>query len=61
MFSYEFLQSHPSIVHQAVNCYLKHEELFFVKISALKFLNEVCQSLIVNCDIDEAIDEDPTQ
>jgi hypothetical protein len=52
VFDYEFLRTHPSIVHSAVNCLLKDQELFFVKIAALKFLNKTCQALIVNCDLD---------
>ena len=42
MFDYEFLKSNPSIVQSALNTYLKHQELFSVKISALKFLSKVC-------------------
>ena len=50
LFDYEFLKSHPSIIHQSINTYLKHLELYSVKISVLKFLNKVCESLIKNCE-----------
>ena len=51
MFDYEFLKSNPSIVQSALNTYLKHQELFSVKISALKFLSKVCDSLMQNCNV----------
>jgi hypothetical protein len=51
LFNYEFLQSNPSIVHSALNAYLKHQELFSVKISTAKFLIKACESLIHNCDV----------
>ena len=50
LFDYEFLKSHPSIIHQSINTYLKHLELYSVKISVLKFLNKVCEALIKNCE-----------
>lgn len=50
LFDYEFLQSHPSVIHQSINAYLKDKELYCVKISVLKFLNKVCDSLIKNCE-----------
>jgi hypothetical protein len=57
LFDYEFLQSHPSVIHQSISTYLKHLELYCVKISALKFLNKVCGALMKHC---EAEDEDNT-
>lgn len=50
LFDYDFLRSHPSIVHQSINTFLKNNELYAVKISALKFLNKVCDCLMKNCD-----------
>lgn len=50
LFDYDFLKSHPSIIHQSINTYLKNTELYCVKISALKFLNKVCEALIRTCD-----------
>jgi len=50
MFDYEFLKSHPSVIHQSINTYLKNNELYCVKISVLKFLNKVCEALIKNCE-----------
>jgi len=50
LFDYEFLQSHPSVIHQSINAYLKDRELYCVKISVLKFLNKVCDALIKNCE-----------
>ena len=50
LFDYDFLKSHPSIIHQSINTYLKNSELYCVKISALKFLNKVCEALIRTCD-----------
>jgi hypothetical protein len=47
------------------NNYLKTKELYCVKISILRFLNKVCDSLIYNCEMtrennkdDESINED---
>ena len=51
MFDYAFLKANPSIVGTALNTYLRHQELYSVKISVLKFLIKVCDSLILNCDI----------
>jgi hypothetical protein len=51
LFDYDFLKTNPSLVQTALNTYLKHQELFIVKISALKFLLKACDSLIHNCDI----------
>jgi hypothetical protein len=51
LFDYEFLKAHPSIVQTALNSYLKHQEIYAVKISVLKFLNNICDALIYNCDI----------
>lgn len=51
LFDYDFLKANPSIVQTALNTYLKHQELFSVKISALKFLLKACDCLIHNCDI----------
>ena len=56
IFDYEFLRSHPSIVHQGVNTFLKDRELYCVKISVLKFLNKVCQALIKNCEDSSSAD-----
>ena len=50
IFDYEFLKSHPSVIHQSINTYLKNNELYCVKISVLKFLNKVCDALISNCE-----------
>lgn len=50
LFDYEFLRSHPSIIHQSINTFLLNTELYCVKISALKFLNKVCQQLMESCD-----------
>jgi len=50
LFDYEFLRSHPSIIHQSIATYLKNNELYCVKISALKFLNKACEALIRNCE-----------
>lgn len=51
IFDYEFLKANPSIVQNALNVYLKHQELFSVKVSALKFLIKACDALIHNCDV----------
>lgn len=51
LFDFEFLKTHPSIIQSALNQYLKHQELFAVKISVLKFLNNVSDAMIHNCDI----------
>lgn len=53
LFDYQFLKSHPSIIHQSISTYLKNGELYCVKISALKFLNKVCSALIQNCQNDD--------
>lgn len=50
MFNYEFLKAHPSMVHQSIGVFLRNNELFSVKISVLKFLNKVCESLMKNCE-----------
>ena len=50
LFDYEFLKSHPSVIHQSVGTYLQNNELYCVKISVLKFLNKVCTALMMNCD-----------
>lgn len=52
IFDYEFLKTHPSVIHQSVNTYLKNNELYCVKIAVLKFLNKVCEALINNCEED---------
>lgn len=54
MFDYEFLKSHPSVIHQSVNTYLKNNELYCVKVSVLKFLNKACDALIKNCEGEES-------
>jgi len=51
LFDYDFLKSNPSIVQSALNAYLKHQELFSVKISVLKFLIKVCDCLMHNCNV----------
>lgn len=51
LFDYDFLQQNPSVVQTALNAYLKHQELFSVKISCLKFLLRACDCLIKNCDV----------
>ncbi|CDW71951.1 UNKNOWN [Stylonychia lemnae] len=51
LFDYEFLKGHPSIIQQALNQFLKHQELYSVKIAILKFLNNATDLLITNCDI----------
>ena len=48
LFDFEFLKTHPSVIHQAINSFLKNQELFCVKIVVLKFLNKVCVSLLAN-------------
>lgn len=50
LFDYQLLRSHPSIIHQSINTYLKSNELYCVKISVLKFLNQVCEALMKNCE-----------
>jgi hypothetical protein len=50
IFDYEFLKQHPSIVQTALNAFLKHKELFCVKICVLKFLNKLADALIYNCE-----------
>ena len=56
LFDYDFLKTNPSIVQTSLNTYLKHQELFSVKISALKFLLKACDCLIHNCDIFSELD-----
>lgn len=58
LFDYDFLKSNPSVVQSALNTYLKHQELYSVKISVLKFLIKVCDALIVNCDIFRELEEE---
>jgi hypothetical protein len=65
IFDYDFLRQHASIVQTGFNNYLKTKELYCVKISILRFLNKVCDSLIYNCEMtrennkhDESINED---
>lgn len=53
LFDYEFLRSHPSVIHQSISTYLRHLELYCVKIAALKFLNKVCGALMKNCEDEE--------
>ena len=53
LFDYEFLKSHPSVIHQCISSYLKNNELYCTKISNLKFLNKVCDALMRNCDRDD--------
>jgi hypothetical protein len=40
-----------------LNVLLKDGELFCVKISALKFLNKLCDCLMLNCDNTQEINE----
>jgi len=58
IFDYQFLNSNPSIVQNAINSFLRHQELFGVKVSVLKFLIKTCDSLIYNCDVFDEIDDD---
>lgn len=58
LFDYDFLKTNPSVVHTALNAYLKHQELFSVKVSVLKFLIKVCDSLIHNCDVFRELEND---
>lgn len=48
IFDFEFLKSHPSVVHQSIAVFLRNQELYCVKVSALKFLNKVSLSLMAN-------------
>ena len=50
IFSYQFFQSNPSIVQHALNALLRDRELYAVKISILKFLTKLCDSVIQNAD-----------
>jgi hypothetical protein len=49
IFSYEFLVQNQSIVQHSLNCLLREGELYCVKISVLKFLNKLSDSVIHNC------------
>ena len=57
IFDYDFLKSSPSIVQSALNTYLRHQELFSVKVSVLKFLIKLSDCLMQNCDIIGSLDE----
>ena len=50
IFDYNFLKKNGSTAQQSLNVILRDGELYCVKISALKFLNKVCDSLIHNCE-----------
>lgn len=58
IFDYNFLRKNPSLAQQSINVLLRDGELYCVKISALKFLNKLCDSLIHNCDATQDINED---
>lgn len=42
----------------ALNTYLKHQELFSVKVSTVKFLLKACDMLMHNCDVFSELEED---
>ena len=50
IFDFNFLRQNPSLAQQSFNVLLRDGELYCVKISALKFLNKLCDSVIHNCD-----------
>lgn len=58
IFDYNFLKRNPSLAQQSINTLLRDGELYCVKISALKFLNKLCDSLIHNCEATQDINED---
>jgi hypothetical protein len=58
IFDYNFLKRNPSLTQQSINTLLRDGELYCVKISALKFLNKLCDSLIHNCEATQDINED---
>lgn len=57
LFNFQMLKRNPSLAHQSLNVLMKDGELFCVKISVLKFLNKLCDCLILNCDNTQEINE----
>lgn len=51
MFSFEFFSQNQSLCWQALNTVSLENELYCVKISALKFLTKLTDCLALNCDI----------
>jgi|LakMenE18May11ns_1017448.scaffolds.fasta_scaffold7982809_1 hypothetical protein len=51
------LKKNESLALACLNVLLKDGELFCVKISALKFLNKLCDCLMLNCDNTQEINE----
>ena len=51
------LKRNESLALNCLNVLLKDGELFCVKISALKFLNKLCDCLMLNCDNTQDINE----
>jgi hypothetical protein len=58
VFDYQLLKAQPSIVQTAINTLMRHQELFSVKVSALKLLIKVCECLMQNCDIINNLDDE---
>ena len=58
IFDYNFLKQNGSTAQQSLNVVLRDGELYCVKISALKFLNKVCDSLIHNCEGTQEVNDD---
>ena len=58
IFDYNFLKKNSSLAQQSINVLLRDGELYCVKISALKFLNKLADSLIHNCEGTQEVNDD---